>query len=119
MAVITIVPAQVLDSVGVSSGSRAWPGSLQSFKLTLLDANFTSPSDAVELTIDFSWDGGTTWPYHSVDNWVGGTKSRSGASPSVAIGPFMKNDAVNNPTHGRANIRATAGSPNVGLTLTT
>lgn len=120
MPTITIVPIQVLDATGVSSGTRQWPPTLDSFKLTLLDASFTS--GAVQLDIDFSWDGGATWPYHDTNQWTAGAKARDGSAPSVALGPYRKTvngvDTTVNPTHGRATIKAVSGSPDVGVSLT-
>lgn len=121
MPTVTILSSQVLDSTGRSSGDRQWPPALHSFQLTLIDSQFTSGE--VELKTEFSWDNGATWPYSDTNRWAAGAKDRFGNPPSVAIGPFVKtvDGAVveNNPTHGRATIRAFSGSPRCGVSLTT
>lgn len=102
---------------------REWPAGQATLFYQLDDAAFL-PGASIVVTCECSWDGGQTWPYRTEDPFVGGAKSRSGAPPSVTLGPFREADGadplngrISNPTHVRLSIVSARGLPVCGLSM--
>lgn len=114
---VTVVPADTQLALAPQvSPTVAWPASLPSFRIRLLDAQWTQAGSRVKATVMLSWDGGQTFPYQKGYVWEQGAKDRAGGSPGAAIGPFRGEDGVlNNPTHGKWRFEADAGAPTCGL----
>lgn len=122
---LTQIFAPTLISAQVGPAFRRWPAGIDAVRFVLDDTQFTDPALSVQIIMDLSWDNKATWPYRDGPNtWVGGAKSRTGASPGVTLGPFMINDPNNpgtpihnNPTHVRFFARPAPGSGPVTVGL--
>lgn len=107
----------------VTTAVQSWPEGADTVRVELGDTLFL-PGTACLVTIEISRDGGATWQLAQAIPWVGGAKSRTGASPSIELGPYTvfaptRADPlamrIDNPGHYRVHIEPTRGSPVVGI----
>ena len=112
-----IAPATISGRVGPVV--KRWPDDGTSLFVQLDDALFTNPSRRVAIVMQFSWNGGSTWPYsHGPFEWPGGAKTRAGTAPGVRLGPFRgRNGVIQNPTHVRFYAEPVAGSGSLTIGL--
>ena len=97
---------------------KRWPVGIEAIQFQLDDLQFTNPALAVQIRLQCAWDGETgPWLFTDDTTWIGGAKSRSGASPSVTLGPFQRNAGIVNPTHVRFFAQPAAGSGPVRIGL--
>ena len=117
---ILSVPPTVLQA-GVPVAARPWPPDSDHVRLQLDDSLFLT--GRVRIDIELSWDGGKTYPYLDTTEWNAGAKDRHGNPPMVQLGPFRQGTAAHpdgetmNPTHYKATLVPTLGSPTVGVKL--
>ena len=108
----TLISAQIGPVV------KRWPLGADRIRFQLDDALFTNPALAVEILIQLSWDGQNgPWTYAFPVTWRGGAKSRSGDSPSVLLGRFVRNGVREAPSHVRFFARPADGSAPVTVGL--
>lgn len=101
MALTQIFPPTEIDG-RVGPAVRRWPAGAEKIKFVLDDSQFTDPALSVTILMQCSWNNKQSWPFTDGPNtWQGGAKMRDGSSPSVTLGPFIKDGVAQNPTHVR------------------
>lgn len=110
----TILVKQIVNTK-VSTVPVDWPAE-DRLKIQLLDSDFTDAATEIKVTVQASWDKGSTYRWSDTTIWQGGAKARDGASPSLTLGPFLGSDGkVNNPTTLKIHMEPNKGTPTLGL----
>ena len=94
---------------------KRWPAGAEEIRFELDDAQFASGK--VTVLMQCSWNNKGAWPFSDMTTWQAGAKAKDGSSPSVILGPFVRDGQVQNPTHVRffAEPAEGSGAVTVGL----